>query len=110
MKFNEKLKRLREERDMNQVEFAALLGTTKQAISRYEKGNTTPRITVVAHYAEVLQVPLDYFVNDDIESVEDIKNPPTDADEIQSLVSMLSESKKQQLLLYARFLLSQEGR
>lgn len=69
MKFCEKLKMLREERNMSQVEFANLLGTSKQVISRYEKGENTPKITTVAHYADVLGVSLEFFMNDNVEKL-----------------------------------------
>ena len=65
MKFCEKLKLLREEKEMSLAEFATLLGTSKQVISRYERGENTPKITTVAHYAEVLGVSLQYLVNDE---------------------------------------------
>lgn len=64
MRFSEKLKLLREERKMSLSEFANLLGTSKQVISRYERGENTPKITTVAHYAEVLNVSLSYLMND----------------------------------------------
>ena len=65
MKFNEKLTILRQERGLNMTEFAKLLGTSKQVIARYEKGENTPKITTVAHYAEVLGVSLQYLINED---------------------------------------------
>lgn len=65
MKFNEKLTILRKEKGMNMTEFANLLGTSKQVIARYEKGENTPKITTVAHYAKVLGVSLQYLVNED---------------------------------------------
>ena len=66
MKFCEKLKLLREEKRMNLSQFADLLGTSKQVLSRYERGENTPKITTVSHYAEVLNVPLAYLMNDDV--------------------------------------------
>lgn len=66
MKFSEKLKLLREEREMTLSEFAELLGTSKQVISRYERGENTPKITTVAHYAKVLNVSLAYLMNDNV--------------------------------------------
>ena len=65
MKFCEKLKLLREEKEMSLAEFANLLGTSKQVLSRYERGENTPKITTVAHYAEVLGVSLQYLINED---------------------------------------------
>lgn len=66
MRFCEKLKLLRKERDMNITEFATLLGTSKQVISRYERGENTPKITTVANYAKILNVSLEYLMNDNI--------------------------------------------
>ena len=48
------------------TEFATLLGTSKQVISRYERGDNTPKITTVAHYAKVLNVSLEYLMNDNV--------------------------------------------
>lgn len=80
MKFNEKLTVLRKERGMNMTEFANLLGTSKQVIARYEKGENTPKITTVAHYAEVLGVSLQYLINEDCTdrhgTSKDKTNPP----------------------------------
>ena len=93
MKFSQKLKLLREERNMNITEFATLLGTSKQVISRYERGENTPKITTVAHYAKVLNVPLSYLMNDKT-------NTPEKLD--------LSEGEKMWLELYHK--LSNETR
>ena len=41
-----------------QEELAALLGTTKQVVSRYENGQRTPKVTVVEEFARRLGVPL----------------------------------------------------
>ena len=65
MKFNEKLTLLRKEKGMNMTEFANFLGTSKQVIARYEKGENTPKITTVAHYAKMLGVSLQYLINED---------------------------------------------
>ena len=66
MRFGEKLKLLREEREMSLAEFAELLGTSKQVISRYERCENTPKITTVSHYAKVLNVSLAYLMNDNV--------------------------------------------
>ena len=46
------------ERGFSQEELAALLGTTKQVVSRYENGQRTPKVTVVEKFARRLGVPL----------------------------------------------------
>ena len=58
MDFGFHLKNLRKQRGLSQDELAALLGTTKQVISRYENHQRIPRLSVVSDYAKKLGVPL----------------------------------------------------
>ena len=73
--FSENLRRIRFEHHMTQEEFAQLLGTTKQNISRYESGTVSPKISTAQKIADKLGVslselngrtePVDYFrIND----------------------------------------------
>ncbi len=64
MKFGEKIKMLREERQMSLAEFAEVLGTSKQVLSRYERGENTPKITTVMQYAEALGVQPSFLMDD----------------------------------------------
>ena len=69
--FSENLRRIRFERHMTQEEFAQLLGTSKQNISRYESGAVSPKISTAQAIADKLGVtlaelngrtePVDYF-------------------------------------------------
>lgn len=63
MTFGEKLKLLRKEKKLSQQELAKILGTSKQVISRYELGQTTPKIGVAARWCEVLGLNLDNMLN-----------------------------------------------
>ena len=56
--FGENLRKIRIERGMSQEELAALLGTSKQVISRYETGQRSPKVTVVAEYADKLGIAI----------------------------------------------------
>ena len=56
--FAENMRRIRFERHMTQEEFAELLGTTKQNVSRYESGAVSPKITTAAIMAEKLGITL----------------------------------------------------
>ena len=58
MEFGDILKQLRKQRGLSQDELAALLGTTKQVISRYETKQRVPRLSVVSQFAAKLGVPL----------------------------------------------------
>ena len=57
-RFSENLRRLRFERHMTQEEFADLLGTTKQNISRYESGQVSPKISTAQTIADKLGISL----------------------------------------------------
>lgn len=57
-KFSETLRRIRFERHMTQDEFAELLGTTKQNISRYESGAVSPKISTAQEIADKLGIGL----------------------------------------------------
>lgn len=49
---------------MSQQDFAKLLGTSKQVISRYELGQTTPKIGTAANWCRILDINLDNMLND----------------------------------------------
>ena len=58
MSFNDTLARLRKDRGLTQGELAAKLYVTRQAVSRWENGETTPGIDMVKLIATVLEVPI----------------------------------------------------
>ena len=62
--FAETLRRIRFERKMTQEEFAELLDTTKQNISRYESGAVSPKISTAAKIAEKLGMSLSELSGD----------------------------------------------
>lgn len=66
--FGENLKQIREKNKWTLEEMAEKLGSTKQVLSRYERGERTPKITMAAHFAEVLEIPLRDLVGTDYES------------------------------------------
>lgn len=74
--FSDTLRRLRFERHMTQEEFAELLGTTKQNISRYESGAVSPKISTAAIMADKLGISLSELTGDpyaDMKAYSDAK-------------------------------------
>ena len=67
--FGERLRELRLDKGMTQEEFAALLGSTKQVLSRYETNQRSPKITLVQQYADKLNVSVDYLLGDSEDEV-----------------------------------------
>lgn len=64
--FGEKIRLIREERNLTQEQLAEFLGTTKQVISRYEKNQRTPKITIAQEYADKLGVDLVYLIDNNL--------------------------------------------
>ena len=62
--FGERLRSYRLAHDMSQEQLATKLGTSKQVISRYESGQRTPKISVLAEYAKTLDLDVHYFLSD----------------------------------------------
>ena len=63
--FAQVLKKLREDNGWSQEQLAQKLQTTKQVISRYERGDRTPKISVVAAYAEKLGLSVNDFIGEE---------------------------------------------
>lgn len=74
--FGDKLKRIRIERELSQQQLADLLGTSKQVISRYETNQRTPKITVAQEYADKLNVPLNYLIDENLATDSASSQPP----------------------------------
>ena len=64
MKFNEKLIKLRKEQGLSQEEFGEKLNVTRQTVSKWELGETTPEMSKLLEIANVFQVSVDELTND----------------------------------------------
>lgn len=67
MTFGTKLKSIRLSMGLSQEEFAKKLNTTKQVISRYETEQRTPKITIAQEYANILGVPLQNLIDNNVD-------------------------------------------
>lgn len=63
MKFGKALSTLRKEADMTQNEVADRLNLSRQAISKYERGESFPDISILVMIAELFNVTLDQLIN-----------------------------------------------
>lgn len=95
MKFAERLKELRLEKEMQQTELAEMLNLRSSAISKYEKGITQPSIETLIKLSEIFEVTIDYLVG-----VSNEKNPyknmnltPAEANLIDRFRSLNYENK-----------------
>jgi transcriptional regulator with XRE-family HTH domain len=60
--FCENLSRLRRCADMTQSELADRLNITRQAVSRYEKGDSFPDISILVKIAEIFDITIDELI------------------------------------------------
>ena len=59
---NENIKKLRIARGLNQVEFAKILGVSKQCVSNWENDNVMPSIEMLVKIADYFNVTTDYVL------------------------------------------------
>ena len=59
--FGDKLKAIRKDKHWSLDKMAEFLGTNKQTLSRYERGERTPKISDVDSFAAKLGIPLEEF-------------------------------------------------
>lgn len=88
----DKLKQKREELDLEQQELAELIGVSKQAYFKWEKGLSKPTKANIAKLEKVLKVPEGYLSED----------------EISSLYKQLTEPNQEKAITYVRDLVSSQ--
>lgn len=73
--FGEKLKQLRSYKSLTQEDLANVVKSSKQVISRYEKGYRSPDISIAKNWADALNIPVRYLVDDSLDLISFLKNP-----------------------------------
>jgi transcriptional regulator with XRE-family HTH domain len=74
MSFGENLKNVRKQRDVTQEELAETLGVSRQAISKWESDNGYPETEKLLLLSKILNISLDYLMNDASEMQEKEKS------------------------------------
>lgn len=88
MSFSSRLRQAREQANLTQQDFAKKLGVTKNAISNYENGVSSPKWDVLVKIFDVLQVEPNFLYQDDFTASSiDTALTPTQT----SLLSILDE-------------------
>ena len=95
MKFNEKLVKLRKSEGYTQEVLAEKVGVSRQAVARWEAGETTPDMRSLTEICQVFGVSADYMIHEDNESFEDIPAVKEKNEEIKTA----SERERQRRLL-----------
>lgn len=62
MEFKDRLKELRTENSLTQVQLGKIVGVSKMAVSHWEKGHSEPSINQLILLSEIFKVSIDYLV------------------------------------------------
>lgn len=91
----ERLKYLRERKNLSQKEIAKKINKTPQAYNYYEKGTRVPDIETLIKLANIYSITLDYLVGRDFHSKESIKNlSPEETDHIEKYRALDERGKE----------------
>ncbi len=72
--FGEKLRSLRKERNMTQVDLAKALGLDKSSIAKYESAGIIPSVETLQKIAAFFNVSIDYLLNAQLYDINNIFN------------------------------------
>lgn len=74
---SKRIKSLRLERGMNQVQLANVLGVTKQCVSNWENDNIQPSVEMLVKLARFFSVSTDFLLGEDSRLFLDVTGLPT---------------------------------
>ena len=74
MEFSERLKELRKQAHLTQVELASKLGIVQSSYADWERGKKKPTQDNLIKIAQVLNVSVDYLVGNSEEKADDLDN------------------------------------
>jgi transcriptional regulator with XRE-family HTH domain len=100
MRLGEKITKLKKLKNLSQVALAEVTGISRDAISKYERGDSMPSVDYAKRIADALGVSLDYLVsdsdkedvldNDAVKRIKEIQDLPlSEKDKIISVIDAL---------------------
>lgn len=100
MRLGEKITKLKKLKNLSQVALAEVTGISRDAISKYERGDSMPSVDYAKRIADALGVSLDYLVsdsdkedvldNDAVKRIKEIQDLPlSEKDKIYSVIDAL---------------------
>src|SRR5699024_8432006 len=100
---NEKLQSLRKEKGLSQEELANLLEVSRQAVSKWESGQTYPEMDKLLSLCKIFGCTLDELTNDDVKEINVHKETKTT---FSNLVDEGLKQVKKAVTMFARMTLS----
>ena len=97
MKYNEKLIELRKKEGLSQEELGYRLNVTRQTISKWELGQTTPEMEKIIEISKIFNISVDELINSsenkEIEEKKEIKQESTTSNVNEKNVNTKKENK-----------------
>lgn len=97
--FSNRIRFLRQSKQLNQVQFSEKLGVTKQTISNWENGNILPSVEMLEKISDFFEVSTDYLLGRDRQDQENIYTidvtglTPKEIEHIRYIIDDLRNSK-----------------
>lgn len=86
MKFNEKLRTLRENKNLSQEMLAQELNVARQTVSKWELGETTPEMDKLVKMSEIFEISLDDLIKDNETIISPTEGNNTNTQKLAGLV------------------------
>lgn len=107
MVFGKKLKQLRKQRGMSQEQLAAQIMVSRQAISKWETGESMPDTDNILQLSELFGVSIDYLLKNNANEETDSKLSKKGA---STRISIISKIKPYKMSSFYKFTISQVAR
>lgn len=106
MKLSENIKRIRKENNLSQEQFAEKIGVSRQAVSKWESGQSYPEMDKVLLICKLYNYNIDELMNENVKEVSETKKSKTNINKyiddffsfITKTIDMLSSMKFSQKL------------
>jgi transcriptional regulator with XRE-family HTH domain len=91
MNIGERLKELRINKNLSQLEIAENIGVTRSAYCHYEMNNRNPDYETLSKLASLFDVTIDYIIGRDINILHQL---PNDAGKIKDMLNQLDDAER----------------
>lgn len=109
MKMGDRIRTLREERGIRQIDLAEHLGVALTTVSGWETNNRVPRIEVLEKIADFFGVTPNFLLGEDDNLSKLEADFPEGVRLIRRANNEMTESQKKQLIKYMEFLLNNKN-
>lgn len=111
MQLGNRLKELRQQKNISQTEFSNLMGISRSAVSMYEMGKRTPDYSVLCQFADFFHVSTDYLLGKtSVPTGTILKSVSAQAEPINGLINELFADRPDVLALLKNGVYDSDGK